>query len=259
MKPLLLVLGLAILFSCKPTEIIDPCKDALPTEAKFETYEILNDTMYLADTIFTTNTVKFKAIGQYDTTSFTLSGDPRSFNASEFNLPFGGFVGNVNVTFNAKKAPNTTCFPGDVGVYTKSKTIRLTHPVDKSKLTISPMVGKYKGSYDIAPTDSFIVSIDYFDSSKYPVGTFGSKNFYWISNFPKGFRSTWTILVLGDYPELTFGYRPDNLGYKSFAHGHYNYSNFGLVMGNINKTNDTLTIVNRGGGVPNRKFIGKRI
>lgn len=256
---LLIITVLSI--SCRRDKTIpDPCANKVQTVANFETYEMLTDTMFLADTIFTNNRVKFKAIGDYESTAFNLSGDPRIFEYNEFSLPFAGYIGNVTVDFTAKKTPNTRCFPNDPGIYNKSKQIRLVEAFDKATLTLSPLLGRYKGSYDTNPTDSFTVRVEYFDSTKYDTGIFGRKNFYWISNFPKGYVNLSSNILYNDnLTELKNGFQPDDMGFKGFVEGGYYQTLYGLTKGYLNKTSDTLTILNSGVSIPTRKFVGKRI
>ena len=100
------------------------------------------------------------------------------------------------------------------------------------------MVGSYKGAYKESPQDSFTVRIDYFDSSKYDATMTGSKNFYWISNIPKGYVDTTSSSAIA-YPELRHGMSPE-MGYKCLQFG--DLGNILMGRGFATLRNDSLII-----------------
>jgi hypothetical protein len=160
-----------------------------------------------------------------------VGNDPRNFTNTDFALNFYQFIGTVNINFTGRKTPNPQCFPGDSGVYSGSKKITLVEQFDRANLTKSPLLGRYKGAFTNRPTDSFIVRIEYFDSAKYDVTVTGTKNFYWVSNFPKNFRDTTSSSGLA-YPELSYGQETD-MGYKCMRFGSGGSITSGLSVGEL--------------------------
>jgi hypothetical protein len=231
----------------------NPCEGKVHPKAEFRILETLSDTAFEADTIFRDNFVGFKALIAYDSVFWKLGNDPRDFTQQEFGLSFYGILGTVPVTFKGYKRPVTNCFPTDNGVYIATRNLTLVEQIEKPILTLSPLIGKYQGSFTNTPNDTFTVRIEYFDSVKYSVSFPGFNNFYWVSNFPKGFRGTTSIAVA--FPELNQG-RDIEMGYKCFQFGDGSELN-GWSRGWLK--NDTLTILNSGNAVGNRKFIGKRL
>ncbi|RYY00514.1 MAG: hypothetical protein EOO53_21760 [Gammaproteobacteria bacterium] len=187
-------------------------------KAEFAFKEQLTDTAFYADTVFRDNYVNFVALKPYQSTLWKIGSDPREFSSSDFSLSFHNFLGTIDVHFVSRATPNTQCFPQDSGIYRGIKKLTIVEQVEKSILTISPLVGRYRGAFTNSPNDTFTVRVDYFDSSKYDISIVGSKNFYYISNFPKGFRDT-TSEKARQYPELSYGQMPE-MGYKSCQFGH---------------------------------------
>ncbi|HET9058047.1 MAG TPA: hypothetical protein VFN30_14475 [Chitinophagaceae bacterium] len=247
-----LIILLLISGSCK-RNCDNPCGGKVQPKAEFRIMETLSDTAFEADTIFRDNYVRFKALIQYDSVLWKLGYDPRNFIQQDFSLSFYTALGTVPITFKGYKQPTTNCFPADTGVYMATRNITLVEQVQKPILTLSPLIGRYQGSFTNNPTDTFTVRIEYFDSTKYDVMLTGNKNFYWVSNFPKGFVGTTTAAVV--YPELNQGCDIE-MGYKCFQFGNGTELN-GWSRGWLK--NDTLTILNSGNTIPPRKFIGKRL
>jgi hypothetical protein len=172
-----------------------------------------------------------------------------------FDLSFYGTLGTVPITFTGNKQPNTTCFPQDNGVYTATRNVTLVEQFDKSVITLSPLRGKYFGAFTDTPLDTFTIRIDYFDSLKYNTGLTGTKNFYWLSNFPKGYLGTTTQAVV--YPELNYG-RDIEMGYKCFNAGDRYLAPLGYIRGQLTKKMDSLVITTGSPQFHYRKFIGIR-
>ena len=160
-------------------------------------------------------------------------------------------LGTIPINFNGRKTPNPQCFSGDNGTYTSSKNLTLVEQVDKTFLTLSPLIGKYKGYFTDKPSDTFTVRLEYFDSAKYDVSITGSKNFYWFSNMPKGFESTTNAAYA--YPELKNGFSIE-MGYKCFV---FNYDSY--HQGKAWLSNDTLYINYGDNIVGRKKFIAKKL
>lgn len=199
-------------FSCKK-KIDDPCADKVQPTASFELRETLTDTAFEADTVFRDNYVQLVATSDYQSVSWKLGSDPRDWTKPDFTLSFHQALGTIPITFTGLNTPNTLCFPSDNGVYKATKPLTMVEQVDKATLTLSPLIGRYKGAFETTPNDVFVVRIEYFDSAKYDVQVTGSKNFYWISNMPDGVKGTSVI-----YPELQNGVDIE-MGYKCFQFG----------------------------------------
>ncbi|MBI3717808.1 MAG: hypothetical protein HY252_04360 [Sphingobacteriales bacterium] len=236
---------------CHKTDV-NPCAGKTKPDGKFLIKEIIGDTAFTADTIFRDNYVQFNAVNSYETVSWKIGSDPRTFTDSSFYLSFITALGTLPVNFTGKKTANPTCFPGDNGIYSSSQNFTIVEQVEKPNVTISPLVGRYKGYFTDSPNDIFTVRMEYFDSTKYDVTMTGSKNFYWFSNYPNGYASTLNSAYA--YPELKTGV-PIEMGYKCFhIYLHDSkYEGYGWL------SHDTL-FINSGNSFEGRKkFIGKRL
>lgn len=242
-------------YSCKKKHDLNPCVGLNEPVAEFAFREMLTDTAFYADTIFRDNYVNFITLKNYKSVLWKLGSDPRDFTSADFNLSFLNNLGTINVGFTGRNDPNTQCFPNDNGIYSGTKQLTIVEQFEKPMLTISPMVGRYKGAFTNTPNDTFTVRIDYFDSTKYDVTLTGNKNFYWISNIPKGFRDT-TSESARHYPELSYGQYPE-MGYKSLQFG--SGSNIQRGKGFANLVNDSLKIYYYNQLTGRKVFIGKRI
>lgn len=251
---LLLYLAAHLLPGCKKRPISDPCNGVPPPGAEFKIKENLRDTSFFADSVYRNNRVSFEATRTYDSTVWKVGDDPRSFHKPSFNLSFVNFLGTIDVFLTARTTPNQRCFPGDDGVYTASKRLTVLEQFDKPGLSISPLVGSYKGAFKETPTDTFTVSINYFDSAKYDVSMTGVKNFYWISNMPKGYRDTTSSPALA-YPELRNGMVAE-MGYKCFQFGNLGSTGKGLGFAELKQ--DTLIIYYNHIQTGRKTFFGKR-
>lgn len=220
--------------------------------ASFDFKEVVGDTTFFADTIFRDNYVQFESLLPYDSVLWKIGNDPRNFNTTSFSLSFHTVLESLPIKFTGFRQSNAGCFPADSGVYKGQKQLTIVEQFDKSSLTKSPLIGKYKGHFTNAPADTFTVRIEYFDSAKYNTAVTGTKNFYWISNMPKGFEGTTSAAVT--YPELAQG-QSIEMGYKSFVFG----GSSDCVQGRAWLSNDSLYI-NYGNAVCGRKkFVSKRI
>ncbi|HMO62074.1 MAG TPA: hypothetical protein PKC39_07485 [Ferruginibacter sp.] len=247
---------LLIISSCKKTPVKDPCLGLQPPVAAFAFKEVLNDTSFYADTIFSYNPVNFVALANYKSVLWKVGSDPREFTSPDFNLRFLNNISTYTVDFTAYNDPNTLCFSNDNGIYKASRQLTVVEPYDKSTLTLSPMIGNYRGAFTNTPEDSFTVRIEYFDSTKYDVTLTGNKNFYIISNIPKGYRDT-TSEPARQYPELSYGQRLNALGYKSLEFGSYADVQQGIGAANLVK--DSLKIYYFNLLTGRQLFVGKRI
>jgi hypothetical protein len=245
----LIFIALLIFTSCKKNHPINPCEGKTQPTGKFIIKEMIGDTAFIADTIFRDNYVQFQALDKYETVTWKLGSDPREWTNPEFSLSFINTMGTIPIDFSGKKTPNTLCFPGDIGTYTSSQNLTVVEQVEKPYVTISPLVGKYKGYFTDSPSDKFTVRMEYFDSTKYDVTVTGSKNFYWFSNMPNGFTTTLSL----PYPELKNGYSVE-MGYKCFVFDYDSYH-----QGKAWLSNDTLYISYGSDLVGRKKFIGKKL
>jgi hypothetical protein len=255
MKASMSILLLSIVYvlilnlGCKKN-ISTECNGARRPSGEFVTKELVGDTAFIADTIFHDNYVQFQALDKYESVTWKIGSDPRLWSDSSFSLSFINDLGTIPVNFSGMKTPDTRCFPDDNGTYISSERLTLVEQVDKSTLTLSPLIGSYDGYFTDDPTDIFRVQLEYFDSTKYDISVTGTKNFYWLSNLPKGFSSSLGL----PYPELNKGYSLE-MGYKCFVFG----SGSSMVQGKGWLSHDTL-YVNYGSTLAGRrKFIGKKI
>lgn len=245
-------ISLIFIFGCRKKTEVNPCSLIKQPTADFSILELVGDTSFIADTIFRDNVVTFKSSEPFESFNWKVGDDPRSFTNAEFNLTFFTSLVTIPITLTGKLRPNTVCFPNDQGTYVNTKQFTTVEQFDKSLLRLSPMIGRYRGYFTDSPSDTFTVNFQYFDSSKYDVMLTGRKNFYYLSNFPKGFTNTSTPGFL--YPELARGVQPE-MGYKSFV---FDYSN---TKGRGWLSKDTLHInyANYNSPLIRKKFIGIKL
>lgn len=210
----LLLFSVILISSTCRKKPINPCEGETKPTGQFVIKELIGDTAFVADTVFRDNYVQFEASENYESYTWRVGSDPRTWTARDFTLSFHNMLGTLPITFTGTKQPNDFCFPGDNGIYTSVKNFTMVEQVQKPLVTISPLVGKYKGYFTDNPTDTFTVRLEYFDSTKYDVTITEGKNFYWFSNMPKGFEATTNAAYA--YPELRNGHRIE-MGYKSFV------------------------------------------
>lgn len=244
-----------LICSCKKKHDLNPCEGLTSPKAEFAFKEILTDTAFYSDTIFRDNYVNFVALKNYNSVSWKIGDDPRAFTSSNFTLSFVNDLSTFNVNFTGIATPNTQCFPNDNGTYQGIKQLTIVEQFDKATLTISPLVGRYRGAFTNSPNDTFTVRINYFDSAKYDVTMTGNKNFYWISNIPKGFIDS-TSSTAYAYPELRNGMSVE-MGYKSLQFGIF--SNVQRGRGFAILSNDSLKIYYTHIQTGRKLFVGKRI
>jgi len=243
--------ALLIFANCKKNPTKNICNEIKQPSGKFIVSEMVGDTAFVADTIFRDNYVQFHAIDSYESVDWKLGSDPRNWSSPDFSLSFYNALRTISVNFTGKKMANIQCFPHDNGAYISSQNLTVVEQFEKPELTISPLVGKYKGYFTDKPTDIFTVRMEYFDSTKYDVGLTGNKNFYWFSNMPEGFIGESSASFI--YPELRNGISIE-MGYKCFV---FNYDSY--HQGKAWLSNDTLNINYGNNLVGRRKFIGKKI
>jgi hypothetical protein len=213
--------------------------------------EMIGDTAFVADTVFRDNYVQFEPLEKYESVLWKLGSDSRDWVNPKFSLNFSTTLGTLPIHFTGNATPNALCFPGDNGKYTSTQNLTVLEQVEKPHVFISPLVGRYQGAFTDNPSDTFTVRLDYFDSAKYSTGITGSKNFYWLSNMPKGFTSTTNTAFA--YPELKNGFSLE-MGYKCFV---FNYDSY--QQGKAWLSNDTLYINSGDNIVGRKKFIGKKL
>lgn len=214
LKIYLFIIFIAVSFSCKKREP-GPCVGIKNQNTGFFIKEVVGDTAFFADTVFRDNYVSFESPNFYQTVNWSIGNDPRNFTKNNFTLAFFNDLATIPVSFQGEGIANTLCFPTDDGKFSGTKAITTVEQFDRNFNTISPTVGNYKGIFIDKPNDSFIVRINYFDSSKYDLALTGSRNFYWISNIPNGFVDSTTDRSRL-YPELRNGTSLE-MGYKSFV------------------------------------------
>ncbi len=247
----LLLLPLMTLGCRKKTEPNVCSSIALPS-ADFNVFEQVGDTSFISDTIFRDNLLTIKAVESFESYSWKVGDDPRLYTNAEFNISFYSSLVSIPITLTGAKKPNTICFPNDRGVYSVTKQLTTVEQFDKNILTYSPLIGHYKGFFSDNPNDTFTVQFQYFDSSKYDVMLTGRKNFYYISNFPKGFTNTSTPGYV--YPELSKGVQPE-MGFKSFVFDYSGTKGRGWLL----KDSLFINYVNYNTPVTRKKFIGVKV
>ena len=240
---------IVILFSCKKKPG-DPCIGLTKPSGQFTIRELIGDTAFVADTVFRDNYLQFQTTENYESITWKVGSDPRVWTTPEFTLSFYNELNTFPVTFTGTKQPNKICFPNDNGTYTSSKSFTVVEQVQKPFLTISPLVGKYKGYFLDKPADTFTIRIEYLDSAKYDVTMTGAKNFYLLRNFPNGFVDSTSSLSYA-YPEFRHGFQPE-MGYKCFV---FNYDSY--HQGKAWLSHDTLYINSGDNIVGRKKFIGR--
>ena len=246
------------LLSCRKNNH-DPCLNAVQPVLSFNIREVVYDSSYVTDTMYSHNAVIFETVGEYDSVKWNIGSDPRIFKEARFVYASGRFtgipVGQLEIKLTAYKAPNVKCYPDDKGIYSASKTLTIVDAYTKGSLTKSPLLGHYHGYNTDNPLDTFTVRIEYFDSAKYDLTHFGRQNFYWISNLPKGYfwdGGDQTIYS----PELQHGNEIAYMGFKCF--GALDGPTCGSGYGYL--SHDSL-IMDYGVSFANckKRFIGKRI
>lgn len=255
MRSLLLFLFAIVLWlaACREKDVPSPCEGKVQTTASFAIKEMLGDTAFTADTIFRDNYVQFEALTAYDSVKWKVGNDIGAFTNPRFTLSFVNDLVTIPVVFTGYKQADQHCFPNDGGVYSGTKLLTIVEQVDKATLTLSPLIGRYRGAFLDASSDTFTIRIDYFDSSKYDISVTGTKNFYWISNMPKGYVDE-SSENARRYPELRNG-MPVDMGYKCLLFG---WSNANCHSGKAWLSHDSL-FVNYGINGCRQQFIGKRL
>jgi hypothetical protein len=250
------VIAAAGLTACRKPKIVDPCEGltTMPV-ANFAIKEVLSDTAFYTDTIFQDNGAEFVALDEYQTVNWSVGDDPRNFTQKSFSLHFPNFLGSLNVKFTGTNKPNTVCFPADNGIYEGTKRLTVVKQVDKPIVVKSPLIGNYLGAYTDSPLDTFTVRIEYFDSLKYESQTTGSKNFYYVSNFPKGYVDSTSSYALA-YPELRNGMFAE-MGFKGLCFGHGAVINQGRAKGYL-VTGDSIKIHLYQAPASRKLFLGRR-
>lgn len=252
----ILFLSFVILMAFRCKKDVNPCVGLAPPTADFAIQEVFIDTAFSSDTVFRNNTINFTALRQYNSVLWKVGNDPRDFTTHSFNLFFPNFLGTIAVQFRGTGNANPLCFPGDSGIYNGTKRVTIVEQFDRATLTKSPLVGQYRGSFKTQPNDSFTIQIEYFDSAKYDISTMGSKNFYWISNIPRGYIDS-TSEPARQYPELRNGMRP-SMGYKSLVFGDYGAPSQGRGYGAL-VGRDTLNVYYKNVHTGIKIFTGRRI
>ncbi|MFK7969011.1 MAG: hypothetical protein AB8F95_01530 [Bacteroidia bacterium] len=157
----------ALLGACKqpcddPTDMecpnFDPCFGEVWVEPEIVIKEMLSskgDTFYhtITDTtVSTSDLTSFSTNVEYESYSWTIGSDPRSFDKKEVRLHFLGFTGNVPVTFIGKRKAQP-CFPDKPLIDTLHKIMTVV-PYNASSI-----VGRYFGHVEGSPEDTFTVSV----------------------------------------------------------------------------------------------------
>ena len=226
---------------CKKEVKPDPCLGV--KKANFKIYETVKDSLFETDKAIIYNFVTFEAYGDYDSYTWTIGDDTRTWTTKKVVLRFTVVTDVINIKLVATRKPRPDCIANDDGVDTIVKPFQVVS-YDKSLLlgkfqgyskegvraTNAPLVGN--------PLDTFTVRIyNYVDN---PTFINRDYNFY-VDNFKKGSY----LLEQNGNP-----YAPVNerTGYRAMFSGTHNfYINnewYGWIDGwyVINKANDSITI-----------------
>jgi hypothetical protein len=146
-------------YACKDDDDLNPCEldGVAPVSATFTTsYEMGwqdSTRRFEGDTFVNSFSIIFTAEQEADSYQWIIGDDPKVFDTKEFTLRFDDVVGAINVQLVIEATPNLDCFPADDGRDTISSTIYLIEKED------SPILGKYRGIVNSAPTDTFDIDI----------------------------------------------------------------------------------------------------
>lgn len=160
--------------SCRrnpPEAQADPCKDKTTFKAAFTIEEKVGDTSFVTGKALAPGYVFFKAQGTYDSVRWYIGGVQNTSTNRNHVLYFQNPEGPVDVTFIGYKKQDTQCFPNDKPTDTVRKTVTVL-PRDGS----ASIVGRFLGYNEGNPSDTFSVTISYYDN------VWG----YFIKNLPKG-------------------------------------------------------------------------
>lgn len=160
--------------SCRrnPPEVqADPCKGKTPLKAAFTIEEKVGDTSFVTDKALAPGYVFFKAQGTYDSVRWYIGGVQNTSTNRNHVLYFQNPEGPVDVTFIGYKKQDTQCFPNDKTADTVRKTVTIV-----SRDQRAAIVGRFLGYNEGNPSDTFSVTISYYDN------VWG----YFIKNLPKG-------------------------------------------------------------------------
>ena len=250
MRILLFALSVFLILSCCRDEEANPCLNMERPVADFRIMEVVGDTVFQADTVYRDNPIMFES-GDYSSVSWKVGDDARVFTQNQFVLYFTDVLATLQVRFRGSRNPLTSCFPDDDGFDEGIKHITILEQFDRERLTLSPIMGRYRGYFTDAPKDTFTIKVEYFDDEKYNTSVTGTKNFYWISNIPNGYQDNTSSFSIR-YPELRNG-MPMDMGYKGFVFG---WGGASCESGNGWLSQDTVRINYGGPQQCKRKFIG---
>jgi hypothetical protein len=162
------LLALAAIFSgCTPCDDptdpecpnYDPCHGEVWEEPEIVIKEMLfskEDTFYHAvtDTVLPDyDLVSFSVNGNFDSYTWQIGSDPRTWEQDEVRLRFQNAQGKVPVSVIVERSPNP-CFPDKPVVDTLSTTLTVMPSLYDSKI-----LGKYFGQVEGSPEDTFTVSV----------------------------------------------------------------------------------------------------
>lgn len=164
-----LVLSLLIFYSCKKTsESYNDCQYKTPLSAAFLIGETVTGKFYETDTIdIISNSLLLKATGGYDSISWKIGDDQRTFNTRSVALQFG--ITEIGKTILVKTTvlgkSNFKCFPNGKTNDTKEKsfTIVCSDSVQAKFLNVPykkpKFLGKWSGSNIDNTKDIFTVNV----------------------------------------------------------------------------------------------------
>ena len=171
---------------CKKDPAPDPCLGV--KKANFKIYETVKDSLFETDKAIIYNFVTFEADGDYDSYTWTIGDDTRTWTTKKVVLRFTVVTDVINIKLVATRKPRPDCIPNDTGTDTIIKPFQI---VEHSQ---SLVLGKFKGysreGLQAAnaplvgnPLDTFTVRIyNYVDKPFF----FNRPYVFYVDNFKKG-------------------------------------------------------------------------
>jgi hypothetical protein len=147
------LLLLSVVSNCKHPE--DPCSLNPIKKPTITLYEYLGeDLLSKTDTVVEEAQVVFEAPEGFDSYTWQIGTDSRTFTSRKFYLYLrGGDIGNFDVRLITKRKPNTDCNPADTGIDTVYKTLTVV-TYENSKI-----IGKFKGKRQELNEPDYVVDI----------------------------------------------------------------------------------------------------
>ena len=210
--------------------------------------ELNNDTVYVikfklrdSSIVYQNIKLRFKTSETNKKCEWVISGDPTIRNGNEIKIDFSGITGSLEATCTKEFDQWKECFPDLTGFDTVKRNFYFVIKENPS------FFGKYFGYNEDNPSDTFTITIGYYDYQGNP-----SNSVVGIGNFPKNYKFHQTDLSLS-YSEFYFS--EFSAWSAKFAHGITKENGNKLTIDYIyNRENNDNTIT-----YVNRRFVGTKI